>query len=344
MDKTTAFSEAVLRLDPERETERICSRIRELMLTQMKRRGVVVGLSGGIDSSVTAALAVRALGKERVLGLEMPERHSAEESLQLSGMLAACIGIETVREEISGILESVGFYSRYDNAVRMVFPEYAEGWKSKIAISDVLQGAELTSFYLVVQSPDAVLSKKRLPFQPYLEIVAATNFKQRIRKMLEYYHADRLHFAVAGTPNRLEYDQGFFVKLGDGAADLKPIAHLYKSQVYQLAAYLGIPEEIRKRQPTTDTYSLAQGQDEFYFSVPYQTMDLCLYAKNAGIPADIVAAALGLKQNQVEMVFKDIDAKRSTTRYLHLPPQLVEEIDWQQAATPWAKNIGGTQS
>jgi len=343
MDITTTFSEAVLRLDPERETERICSRIRELMLTQMKRRGIVVGLSGGIDSSVTAALAVRALGKERVLGLEMPERHSAEESLQLSGMLAESIGIETVREEISGILDSVGFYRRYDNAVRMVFPEYADGWKSKITISDIMHGAELTSFYLVVQGPDAVLNRKRLPFKPYLEIVAATNFKQRIRKMLEYYHADRLHYAVAGTPNRLEYDQGFFVKLGDGAADLKPIAHLYKSQVYQLAAYLGVPEEIRKRQPTTDTYSLAQGQDEFYFSVPYQTMDLCLYAKNAGVPADTVAAALGLKQNQVELVFKDIDVKRNTTRYLHLPPLLVEEIDWQRAARQLDPKNGGMQ-
>ena len=78
-------------------------------------------------------------------------------------------------------------------------------------------------------------------------MVAAANFKQRVRKMMEYYYADLLQYAVAGTPNRLEYDQGFFVKNGDGAADVKPIAHLYKSQVYQLAAYLGVPEEIRRR-------------------------------------------------------------------------------------------------
>lgn len=330
MGVTEKFSWDVLKLDPEQEVARICSRMRELMLVEVKRRGVVVGLSGGIDSSVTAALAVRALGKERVLGLEMPERHSADESVEFSSKVAATLGIERVREEISGILESVGHYQRYDEAVRMVFPEYGAGWKSKIAISDVIDGAGLTSFYLVVQDPaTAATAKRRLPFKPYLEIVAATNFKQRVRKMLEYYHADRLHFAVAGTPNRLEYDQGFFVKLGDGAADIKPIAHLYKSQVYQLAEYLGIPEEVRRRQPTTDTYSLAQGQDEFYFSLPYRKMDLCLYGKNHGVPAERVAELLELKPEQVELVYRDIDTKRSTTRYLHLPPLLVEEVDCQ---------------
>ena len=330
MDETGGFSKEVLRLDPERETVRICTRIRELMLMQVKRSGVVVGLSGGIDSSVTAALAVKALGKGRVLGLEMPERHSAEETLKLSGALADFLGIQKVEEDISGILDSVGFYSRYKNAVRMVVPEYEEDWKSKIVISDIFGPPIFTAFYLVAHGPDATVVSKRLPFKPYLEIVAATNFKQRVRKMLEYYHADRLHYAVAGTPNRLEYDQGFFVKLGDGAADIKPIAHLYKSQVYQLAEYLGIPEPIRKRKPTTDTYSLPQGQEEFYFSLPYEEMDLCLFAKNSGVPANSVAVALGLKPEQVEMVFKDIDVKRTTTRYLHLPPLLVEDVEWEK--------------
>jgi NAD+ synthase len=124
----------------------------------------------------------------------------------------------------------------------------------------------------------------------------------------------------------LEYDQGFFVKLGDGAADIKPIAHLYKTQVYQLAAFLGVPEEIRKRLPTTDTYSLPQGQDEFYFSLPYDTMDLCLYAKNNNIPTEAVGKEIGLSAEQVQRVFHDIDQKRSTTRYLHLKPQLMEDI------------------
>lgn len=330
MKEGEAFSKEVLGLDPELEVVRICGKIRELMRTQMKRQGLVVGLSGGIDSSVTAALAVRALGPDRVLGLEMPERHSASETVQLSTLLAGSIGIETVQEDISRILDSVGFYARYDAAVKSVVPGYRQGWKSKIVISPVKDRPGFNIFHLVTEDPDALQSSVRLPFKPYLEIVAATNFKQRIRKMLEYYHADRLNFAVAGTPNRLEYDQGFFVKLGDGAADLKPIAHLYKSQVYQLAEYLGIPEQIRRRKPTTDTYSLSQGQDEFYFSLPYQEMDLCLYAKNNGVPAATVAQVLGLSADQVQLVFNDIDIKRKTTRYLHLPPLLVEEVLWEE--------------
>lgn len=323
------FSKEVLRLDPEREVGRICARVRELMLTQVKRRGLVVALSGGIDSSVTAALAVRAIGKERVIGLEMPERHSSGESQKLSGKLAASLGIETVLEDISAALEAVGCYRKYDEAVRMVVPAYGEGWKSKIVISNNMEHPGFTSFYLVAQDGAQRTTRVRLPFKPYLQIVAATNFKQRIRKMLEYYHADRLNFAVAGTPNRLEYDQGFFVKLGDGAADIKPIAHLYKSQVYQLAEYLGVPEEIRSRKPTTDTYSLAQGQDEFYFSLPYPEMDLCLFAKNNGVAPESVAAVLGVAPGQVRLVFQDIEVKRTSTRYLHLPPLLVEAVEWQ---------------
>ena len=328
MTLSTPFSSQLLQVDPEREAARICRKIRELMLTEVKRRGVVVGISGGIDSSVTAALAAAALGRERVLGLEMPERQSAAESERLSGKLALSLGIATIKEDISGILESVGFYRRYNEAARQVVPKYGGLWKSKIVTSDVIDHPGFTVFYLVAQGPDGSIVRERLPLKPYLEIVAATNFKQRIRKMLEYYHADRLHFGVAGTPNRLEYDQGFFVKLGDGAADITPIAHLYKSQVYQLAEFLGIPEEIRSRKPTTDTYSLAQGQDEFYFSLPYDQMDLCLFGKNNGVPAAQVASELGLTPQQVELVFKDIDVKRTTTRYLHLPPLLVDDIGW----------------
>jgi NAD+ synthase len=320
------FSSDVLKLDAEKEVEKISNRLKQIMSKQLKRRGLVIGLSGGIDSSVTAALSVKTLGADRVLALQMPERHSAEETLQLSGIVADHFGIEKIHEDISGILEAVGCYRRYDEAVQKVIPEYGDGWKSKIVIPSVLETKGFSLFSVVAESPDKTLIKKRLPLTAYLEIVAATNFKQRIRKMLEYYHADRLNYAVAGTPNRLEYDQGFFVKLGDGAADVKPIAHLYKSQVYQLAEYLGVPAEIRKRPPTTDTYSLAQGQDEFYFSLSYDKMDLCLYGKNNHITPEEVGKILGLKADQVQRVYDDIDTKRLTTRYLHLPGVLIEPV------------------
>lgn len=320
------FNKDILKLDPEREVSRIAARLRHLLSRELKRRGLVVGLSGGIDSSVTAALAVQAFGKEKVFGLLMPERHSSPDTLELSRSVADALGIERGVEDITGILESVGFYRRYDDAVRAVIPGFGVGWVSKIAIDSVAAGSGFASFAVVVQNPDGQMFRERLPLKPYLEIVAATNFKQRIRKMLEYYHADRLNFAVAGTPNRLEYDQGFFVKNGDGSADVKPIAHLYKSQVYQLAAHLEVPEQVRNRPPTTDTYSMAQGQDEFYFAVPYQQMDLCLYGKNHALDAGAVAQATGLTEEQVLRVWTDIDRKRATTRSLHLPPLLVESI------------------
>ncbi len=320
------LSKALLTLDAEQEVSKITSWLRDQLKTTLKRRGIVLGLSGGIDSSVTCALAVRAIGAERVFGLHMPERHSAPETLALSTSVSAHFGIDSAHEDISGILEAVGFYQRYDAAVRRVIPDYGTGWKSKIVIPSVLESKELSLFSIVALSPTGETSKCRLPLKAYLEILATTNFKQRIRKMLEYHHADRLNFAVAGTPNRLEYDQGFFVKLGDGAADVKPIAHLYKTQVYQLAEYLGVPEEIRRRPPTTDTYSLAQGQDEFYFSLAHDQMDLCLYGKNHGYPVDEVAALLGLESAQIQRVYDDIDGKRQATKYLHLAPQLVEDI------------------
>lgn len=320
------ISSTVLCIDAKEETERIITGIRNALRVELKRRGLVLGLSGGIDSSVTAALAVRALGKEKVFALEMPELHSSKETVDHSRSIIESLGIASARMDISSILDATGAYRNYENAVKMVIPEYGDGWKSKIVISNIFDNKGFRLSFLVAQAPDGAVLNIRLPLKPYLEIVAATNFKQRIRKMLEYYHADRLNFAVAGTPNRLEYDQGFFVKLGDGAADIKPIAHLYKSQVYQLAEYLEIPEAICKRLPTTDTYSLPQGQDEFYFSLPILIMDFCLYAKNHGMPPEKAAVETGLTPNQVELVYKDIDTKRSTTHYLHCKPIILQEI------------------
>jgi len=329
MNSQKLFSKDILKIDCEKEADRIANRMRQILADQLKRRGFIVAVSGGIDSSVTLALCVKSVGKERVLALQMPEKHSAENTKDLSALVADHFGVEKVYENITGILEAVGFYKRYNETVQSLIPEYNNDWKSKIVIPSLAESKGFTFFSIVAQSPDGKTIKQRLPLKAYLGIVAATNFKQRIRKMLEYYHADRLNYATTGTPNRLEYDQGFFVKLGDGAADIKPIAHLYKTQVYQMAEHLGVPQEICKRLPTTDTYSLAQGQDEFYFSLPYDKMDLCLYGKNNAIEPEIVGQAIGLSKEQVERVYKDIDQKRSTTRYLHLKPQLavpVQEI------------------
>lgn len=321
------FDRHVLDLDLDAAVEAIKPRLRELVSRRMLRRGAVVAMSGGIDSSVTAALTVAALGPKKVFGLLLPERDSSAASRSLGAKLAEHLGIEYAVEEIAPALEAIGCYRWRDAAYREIFPEYGEGWKAKIVLpSDLMDSDRMNVYRLVVQDPAGNLHEERLPLKAYLQIVAATNFKQRIRKTMEYFHADRLNYAVMGTPNRLEYDQGFFVKNGDGSADIKPIAHLYKTQVYALARHLGLPEEICTVTPTTDTYSLPQGQDEFYFVLPYAEMDLILWAKNHDVTAAEAAAALELEPVQVERVYNDIDRKRATTLPLHLPPQLVEDV------------------
>ena len=320
------FSADALQLNAAEAVERISESIRGSVLRELRRKGVVLGLSGGIDSSVVAALCVKALGKERVFALLMPERESSAESTDLGQMVARHLDIATAVEDITPMLEAAGCYRRRNESIREVIPEFRDDYRCKIALPGLFDTSSYRIFTVIAEAPDGRRVTARLTPTAYRGVVAATNFKQRIRKLLEYYHADRLNYAVAGTPNRLEYDQGFFVKNGDGAADLKPIAHLYKTQVYQLAEYLGVPDEIRRRPPSTDTYSLSQSQEEFYFSLPYRQMDLCLFGLNQNVVAGEVAEATGLSAEQVERVYRDILAKRTATRYQHLAPLLVEPI------------------
>ncbi|MBI5493963.1 MAG: NAD(+) synthase [Deltaproteobacteria bacterium] len=319
------FSRDVLRIDASAVAGRIQRAVAQQVQETLRRRGAVLGLSGGVDSSVVAALCTRALGPNRVVGLLMPERDSSPDALRLGHRVADSLGIKTIVEDVGPTLEAAGCYSRQAEAIRTVFPDYGDGWKCKITLPSILDSERLNIFQLTVEDPAGQRQSSRMPPAAYLQLVAATNFKQRTRKLMEYYHADRLLYAVAGTPNRLEYDQGFFVKQGDGAADIKPIAHLYKTQVYQLAAFLGIPEEVRSRPPSTDTYSLPQTQQEFFFALPYDQMDVCLWGVDHQVPAADVAADLGLDQSQVERVYHDIQAKRRNATYLHAPPLRVEE-------------------
>lgn len=318
----------VLAIDCEAETARIVERMVEIVGQQLRRRGVIIALSGGIDSSVCAALAMQAFGRSgspRVYGLMLPETDSSSHSLTRGIRVAEQFGIPYAVENIAPTLEALGCYRWRDEAIRAVFPQFGQEWKSKIAIAGGRDGT-FNYFKLVVQSPSGEQQEARLPLREYLQIVAATSFKQRIRKTIEYFHADRLNYAVMGTPNRLEYDQGFFVKNGDGAADLKPIAHLYKTQVYAMARHLGIPEEICAAAPTTDTYSLQQGQDEFYFALSYDQMDIALWAFNHGVPEDDLAQYLGMAPAQAAFIYRDIVAKRHATRYQHAAPVLVEPV------------------
>lgn len=322
---TAALSSEVLALDCAAEADRIALWMRETLVGRLRKRGVVVAMSGGIDSSACAALAVHALGPKKVYGLLLPERDSSGFSTARGRQLAEHLGIAYETHDIAPALDGLGCYRQRDEAIRRVVPQYGADWKNKIVIAGGTDSG-INFFRLVVEDPQGQRQELRLPVAEYLQIVAATNYKQRVRKTVEYFHADRLNYAVIGTPNRLEYDQGFFVKNGDGSADLKPIAHLYKTQVYAMARHLGLPAEICAAIPTTDTYTLPQGQDEFYFALPYAQMDLALWALNNGRSAKELAGALKVTEAQAQRVFDDIENKRRTTYYLHARPELIEPI------------------
>jgi NAD+ synthase len=289
----------------------------------MRRHGGVLGISGGVDSSAVLALCVRAFGPERVVALMMPDKDSETQSEPLARQLAERFGVEAILEDVTPALEGFGCYSRRDLAIKRVFSEYDPdaGYKAKIVLpNNVLKESTLNFFSVTIVTPDGEEKSKRLSTPEFLQIVAASNFKQRSRMATLYYHAEARNYAVIGTANKNEHNQGFLVKYGDGGVDIQPIAHLYKTQVYQLAEYLGVPEEIRQRPPTSDTYSAHQTQEEFFFRLPFETMDMLWYAQEHNVPVPEVAQAMNLTEVQVQRAFDDFTRKQRTTEYLRMPP------------------------
>jgi NAD+ synthase len=322
------FDRGVLDIDCEGIASAIDAATVQALSRDLNRRGVVVGVSGGIDSSVCAALAARAVGTERVLAILMPETDSADGSTARGRSLCEHFGITYVLDDIGPALAALGCYQRRDDAIRRVFPDFGPGYRQKVALGEGLLDRDRVSYFtLTVESPAGERSTQRMPTDVYREVVAATNMKQRTRKLIEYFHAEARNYAVLGTPNRLEYELGFFVRGGDGLADLKPIAHLYKTQVYALAEHLGVPEDIRAQPPSTDTYSLPQTQEEFYFALPYAEMDLMLYAWEHGVDTAEAGRVVGLTAEQVERVYRDIVAKRRAAERGLRDAVLIESVD-----------------
>jgi NAD+ synthase len=316
------FSEDILFIENiESICDEICQTLKLNIGKRLKRRGAVVGISGGIDSSLVLALASRALGSENVLGILLPEKDSSPDSLILAQQLADKFGVETVIEDISSALDGFDCYKRRDAAILRVFPEFDPLVdKAKIEIKQNVEQSMPAVFSVTVVDCNGHQKSKLLPAKEYLQIVASTNFKQRSRMSMLYYYAESLHYAVVGTPNKHEVQQGFFVKYGDGGADVMPIGHLYKTQVYQLAEYLGVPQEIIDRIPTTDTYSAEQTQEEFFYQMPFKEMDLVWYAWENGYAADEVADVLNKSADQVLNIYKNFERKRTTTDYLRSAP------------------------
>ena len=319
------FSKDVLNIDHHEETERISNFITKTILINMHKKGAVIGLSGGIDSALSAALCVRALGPEKVLGVILPEKDSSKLSEEYALMLADRLNIHTEKIDITPLLEEFGVYKKRDQVVGKIFPDFNPStWRYKIVLPhDLLEKDRLNIFSLIVQLPDGSEKKKRLSMQDYLQFVACTNVKQRTRMVHLYYFAEKNNYAVIGTTNQTEFNQGFFVKYGDGGVDIEPLAHLYKLQVYMLAEHLDIPKEILERPPSPDTYSAEVSDTEFYFSVPFDILDPFLWADKNNVPQARICEVLSLTNEQYERLKKNIDRKaKATWHYLQNPPNL----------------------
>lgn len=317
------FSKDIIHLDDAGAVvDNIVAKLQDDVLNKLGRKGGIIGVSGGIDSSVCMALSVKAFGSDRVLAVLMPEQDSNPESEMLGRELAAKFNVKAIMEDITPALSGFGCYKRRDEAVKRVFPEYDPGeYRMKIGIGQSgLYSSLPPVFSLTIVDRHGNEKKKILPAGEYLQIVAASNFKQRSRMSVLYYHAERLYYAVIGTPNKHEQEQGFFVKYGDGGADVMPIGNLYKTQVYQLAEYLGIPEGIIKRTPTTDTYPAEQTQEEFFYQLPFSTMDVYWYAFENGYSAEEVSSIMGETVDRVKALFRGFGRKRNTTEYLRMAP------------------------
>jgi NAD+ synthase len=317
------FSKEILKIeDIPSLVEKLGRQLKNDTFHKFKRRGAVLGISGGVDSSVSLALAVSALGSNNVLGIMIPEKESSPDSLDLANDLATNLGVKTVVEDISNVLDGFACYKRRDEAVKNVFPEYnSETYKMKIGLFQSGLNQKLPPlFNLIIIGPDGEEKSKVLPVTEYLQIVAASNFKQRSRMSIVYYHAERSHYIVIGTANKHEIEQGFFVKYGDGGADVFPLAGLYKTQVYQLANYFRIPQKIIDRTPTTDTYTAEQTQEEFFYQLPFEEMDLLWYGFENGYSSREVGNVLGKTSEEVEIIFGNFARKVRTTNYLRSQP------------------------
>ncbi len=316
------------RIDPARETERIGAFLRTQVFERFRRKGLVIGLSGGVDSALVAALAVTALGAGRVFGLALPERESDPESERLARNQAEALGIRFERIDLTPILETLGVYRRKEAIIAGICPDFDPARdRTKMGLSgSLLDEGGYGVYYLTVQRFSGEVRRSRLDPPAFLGLMAAQNMKQRSRMIQLYRHAEETHYLVGGTTNRTEYLQGLIVKHGDGGVDIEPVVHLYKTQVFALATHLGVLPEILTRAPSPDTWSAGVDDEEFHYRLPVRLLDAFLHLRACGTPAPTMTWLLGLDDGQVHRVLRDLDSKSNTTWHLRAgPPNLLDD-------------------
>ena len=319
------FNREILNLNAKKEVDKIVDFINE-QVRENKKDGIVVGLSGGIDSALACALSVEAVGKENVFGLIMPEKDSNPVSKEYALNLANILGIDHEVVDITPTLEAFGTYEKRDRIISEIYPDYdPDSHRIKITLPEnIIEKGSFNFYVLTLEGDEGVVYEGRLNKRDLNGIIAATDSKQRTRMMHVYYHAEKLNRFVCGTTNRPEILQGFFVKYGDGGVDIEPLAHLYKCQIYQLSKHLGIPQEIMDRMPSPDTFNSYVGDEEFFFRMPYDMVDLLLYSWEYDVPMSEVCEALDLEKENVERVYRDFESKFKATSCLRkLPPSLL---------------------
>ena len=320
------FIKDTLKINPEKTSIVIEKFILETLHNLYGKKGAIIGLSGGLDSAVSAALAVRALGPKRVTGILLPEKNSSPKSREYGQNLADSLNIECFEVNLSGVIEKFGVYKKQNAIVEKIFPDIKKPYKFRLVLpQDLLDRKRLNVYSIEVLLEDGTTRKERLAHNDYLEFMAANDIKQRARMVQLYYEAEKRHYIVCGTTNKSEMMQGFFVKYGDGGVDIEPLAHLYKVQVFELGEYLGIPREILSRDPSPDTYSYEVSDKDFFFCLSYDVVDTILYAIEHKISNEEIATELNLLPEQVERARADLVRRQNSARHSRIMPPIIEE-------------------
>ena len=309
-----------------RNAEKIAETIRIFIKDQIagfKKKGVVIGVSGGIDSAVTLTLAVQELGKDNVYGLLLPEKESAASSASLGADICETLGVTYEEVSISPILESLAIYDKKEEIIKRTCPEYDPYiHKTSLVLPDLLNQDLLNVPYIQLVKNDETIAEHRLKASNYLELIGLQNVKQRSRMLVQYMYAEKMNYAVCGTTNKTEIALGQFVKYGDGGVDIEPLGDCYKTQVYTLAKHLNVNETIIQRSPSADTWSHYTSDEDFYWRMPIHILDQLLYAQEHQLSVEEIEKNTGLSEETINKTQRHINRIRNTTAYVRAAPPI----------------------